>query len=85
MSAIIEVVVLACSIVQGAACKEFTLSFNPSAKYGVEENAVVADAPVTPLTCNRYGQMAIKDWAAINPNWSLQRWHCNRTAVQAKA
>ena len=81
----IEVIVLACSLVQGAQCKEFTLYFNTFAKYGTVNEEVVAEAPVTPLTCTRYGQMAISQWVASNSNWSLQKWHCNKTAKQAKA
>lgn len=81
----IEVIVLACSIVQGALCKEFTLYFNPSAKYGVVNEETVSEVPATPMVCNRYGQIAISQWAAGNSNWSLKKWRCNRTGLQAKA
>lgn len=67
----IEIIISACSIVAGATCQDFRLSFMAQS--------------VTPHQCMLYGQAEIAKWTAGHPNWSVQRWRCGARRETAKA
>lgn len=67
----IELVLTACSIVQGAQCKNETMTF-------LAEN-------VTPWACMHYGQQEIAKWSLEHPNWRVARWTCGPRRLTEKA
>lgn len=56
----IELVIIACSIVQGGKCNEHPLVFND----------------VTLMTCMISAAPIIAKWGDEHPNHSIQRWTC---------
>lgn len=65
----IEIVISVCSILQGAACSEKTLTFND----------------VSLMTCMVHSQPVIAQWHNENPNYSIHRWECRVGGQFAKA
>lgn len=55
-----ELVVLVCSIVNGAICKDVSLIF--------------ADLPI--MTCIVGAQPELARWSETHPNWSVRKWSC---------
>ena len=58
----IELIASVCSILHGATCKNVTMTF--------------AADQVSHFECMAYGQIALADWSASHPNWTIARWRC---------
>lgn len=69
----IELVIVACSILHGAQCKNERMIFFSSQ----------GSLPV--FECARYGQSEVAKWSQSHPNWRVQRWRCGPPQLQAKA
>ena len=65
----ISIVMSICSLLSGQTCRTERLAF--------------ADEAASLHTCMLYGQMEMARWALSHPNWSVQRWRCERPAEEA--
>ncbi len=64
-----ELLIVACSILQGAQCREVSLTFQD----------------VSVMTCAMAGMPIVAQWASEHPNWSVARWKCRPAGLYAKA
>lgn len=65
----IELVLTACSVLQGAQCKEVSLVYSD----------------VSLMTCMVGAQPQIAIWAESHPNWNVTKWSCRAAGQYAKA
>ena len=67
----IEVIFMACSLLNGQQCREVHLGFYSES--------------LSHFECMLYGQSAIAKWTMDNPNWILKRgYKCGRAGQFAK-
>lgn len=70
----IEIAFAACSILQGAACREdWRLSFDADPGH------------ISAFACATYGQVALAQWAEGHPNWRITSWTCRPAKAVSKA
>lgn len=67
----LELAFTICSIVQGATCKEVSLTFSTES--------------VSLLQCMTGAQPVIAAWSMEHPNWTTGRWTCRMAGQFAKA
>lgn len=68
----IEIVLTACSIVQGATCKEISLTF------------MEPEAALSVYACAHNGQLAVAQWSEGHPNWRVVKFTCGRPRTITK-
>jgi hypothetical protein len=69
----VELIIVACSILHGASCKEHKLSF------------IAQPGEISAWACAKYGQHEASKWALEHPNWRISRFKCGRPSTHAKA
>lgn len=65
---VIELIFTACSIVQGAHCREVSLVYSD----------------ISLITCATQAQQPIADWMLTHPNWTVSRWQCRPAGQYAR-
>lgn len=66
----LELVIVACSVLHGAQCREITLTYSTES--------------VTPLQCLMGAQPVIAEWVWSHPNWTVSKWSCRPAGRYAK-
>jgi hypothetical protein len=67
----LELVFTACSLLQGASCKQVSLT------YSMES--------VSLIQCMTGAQPVIAAWVREHPNWTVAKWSCRPAGLYAKA
>lgn len=68
----LELVFAACSIVSGASCRDFTLTFDQDA------------GQISAFACAFNGQVELSKWQSEHPNWRIARFTCRQAGLFAK-
>lgn len=84
----LELIFMACSLLNGNACKSVSLFLHPTETLvGRVDQPIYAEAsPVTPVACAKNGQAEMAKWVNEHPNWTTGRgFTCRPAGVMAKA
>jgi hypothetical protein len=45
-----------------------------------EDKHIAVEQQLSPIACVMQAQPTMAQWAAENPNWTIQRWRCDYSA-----